>query len=320
MSISEAKKIKNIVVIGGGTGTFAVLSALKQYPVDLTAVVSMADDGGSTGILRDQYGVLPPGDARRALVALSPSPVLRDLFNYRFANGDLEGHSFGNLFLSALEKIHGNFALAVSEAGRVLNIKGTVLPVTLDNVRLVARLANGKLIRGETNIDISRERARAAISHLWLEPKAMLNPAASEALQKADLIIIGPGDLYTSIIPNLLVAGMSEDLRQSKAKKVYVCNVMTKYGETHGYKAEDFVCAIERYLGNGILDYALFNKTRPARAILAQYKKKRAELVALPRAMRTKKPKYIIADLLDGGNLVRHSSDKKFAKILLSLV
>lgn len=312
-------KEKNVVVIGGGTGTFVVLSALKQYLVHLTAVVSMADDGGSTGILRDQYGVLPPGDVRRALVALSPSPVLRELFNYRFADGDLHGHSFGNLFLSALEKIHGNFGSAVMEAGKLLNIKGNVLPVTLDNVRLCARLSDGALVRGENNIDIPQRSVRAAVAHLWLEPKATLNPAAAAALQWADLIIIGPGDLYTSIIPNLLVVGMPEALRASPAKKIYVCNMMTKYGETQGFRAEDFVAAIERYLGNDSLDYALFNKKRPSRPILARYKKEKAEFVAPPRSQKSGITKFIVNDFLDKGPLVRHTPNDKFAKILLSL-
>lgn len=317
--MKKTPRLKNIVVVGGGTGTFTVLAALKAYPVHLTAVVSMADDGGSTGILRDQYGVLPPGDVRRALVALSnTSDSLRDLFNYRFVSGDLEGHSFGNLFLGALEKIHGNFASAVSEAGRVLNIKGSVLPVTLDNVRLCARLVDGKLVRGETNIDIPRERVRAAISNLWLEPKATINPAALSALSRADLIVIGPGDVYTSIIPNLLVVGMPEAIRASNAKKVYICNLMTKYGETNGFRAEDFVGAVEQYLGTNTFDYALFNKTRPPRAVLLRYKKEKAEFVA-PPTTRGKNSRYIVADFLDDGSLIRHASDARLAKTLLSL-
>ena len=164
---------KRIVIIGGGTGTFTVLGALKKLPVHLTAIVSMADDGGSTGILRDQYGVLPPGDIRRALVALSPrSATLRKLFTYRFKNGDFGGHAFGNIFLSVMEKIEGNFARAVKETARILDISGDVIPVTLDSVRLIARLTDKSFVVGETNIDIPRSGARKPIASVWLDPRA----------------------------------------------------------------------------------------------------------------------------------------------------
>lgn len=318
-------KKSNIVVIGGGTGTFMVLSSLKEYPVNLTAIVSMADDGGSTGILRDQYGVLPPGDVRRALVALSQeSKTLRELFNYRFGAGDLEGHSFGNIFLSALEKISGNFASAVKEASRVLNLKGSVLPVTLDNIRLNAKLADGKIIKGETNIDIPRGRARARIEKVWLSSSAKINPEAKKAILSADMIVIGPGDLYTSIIPNFLVNGVSLAVKKSKAKKVYVCNLMTKYGETHGFRAEDFLGEIEKYLGLGVLDFAIFNKRSPHTSILARYKKEKAEFIEPPKigqhqmlTILTKK--IVLADLLAPGSFIRHDN-KKLARVLISLL
>src|SRR3989344_297873 len=249
------KKRPHFVVMGGGTGTFTVLSALKAYDVQLSAIVSMADDGGSTGILRDQYGVLPPGDVRRALVALSEASVeLRELFNYRFSSGDFAGHSFGNLFLSTLEKIQGNFGSAVEEASRILNVKGNVIPVTLGNVRLYARLQDGTTLSGETNIDIpKRGRSRAPIDTVWLRPKAKINPHAEKAIMDADVVVIGPGDIYTSIIPNLLVSGVPKALQQSKARKVYVCNLMTKFGETQNFTAMNFLDAIERYLGKDIL-------------------------------------------------------------------
>lgn len=316
--MSFVKKSKKVVVIGGGSGTFMVLSALRDYNINLTAIVSMADDGGSTGVLRDQYGVLPPGDVRRALVALSQeSKIMRELFNYRFGAGDLEGHSFGNIFLSALEKISGNFASAVKEASRVLNLKGNVLPVTLDNIRLNAKLADGKMIKGETNIDIPRGGARAKIEKIWLSPQAKINPEARAAILSADLIVIGPGDLYTSLIPNFLVRGVSLAVKKSKAKKVYVCNLMTKYGETHGFRAEDFVSEIERYLGRGILDYAIFNNKKPRQKILERYKKEKAEFVDPPLIPN---PKYILADLLDEGPFIRHSPRQKLAKVLTSLL
>lgn len=314
-------KDKRAVVIGGGTGTFNVLSGLKNFPVFLSAVVSMADDGGSTGILRDQYGVLPPGDIRRALVALSRSDkILRQLFVYRFRGGDLSGHSFGNIFLSTLEKITGDFSSAVEEASKLLNIRGTVLPVTLGNTRLYAKLADGKIIEGEANIDIPSTKTRAKIKKVWLKPSAEINPHAKEAILEADLIVIGPGDLYTSLIPNLLVRGVPEAIRKSKAKKVFVSNLMTKFGETQGFGAEDFVKEIEKYLGRGVLDATLFNNKKPSAKLLKKYRREQAEFVEPPKLRNTKKPKYIITELLDPGPLIRHDSRRKLAPALISIL
>lgn len=311
--MTELRK-KKVVVVGGGTGTFMVLSALREYPLELTAIVSMADDGGSTGILRDQYGVLPPGDVRRALVALSDAPALRELFNYRFEKGDLKGHSFGNIFLSTLEKISGNFASAVSEASRILNIKGEVLPVTFQDVRLYAELDDGKILKGETNIDISRTKFRAKIKKVWLSPAAKINSEAKEAITRANLIVVGPGDLYTSLIPNLLVRGVPEAIKKSKANKVFVCNLMTKFGETHGFTGKDFVEEIEKYLGKNILDFVVFNNKKPVDAILAKYKKEKAEFVE-PQIIEN----GILTDLLAPGPFIRHDH-KKLAKVLTSLL
>lgn len=313
--------MKHVVVIGGGTGTFTVLSALKKFPVHLTAVVSMADDGGSTGMLRDQYGVLPPGDIRRALVALSDSEgILRELFNYRFKEGGLHDHNFGNLFLAALEKITGDFTLALREASELLNINGEVVPVTLDDIRLYAELEDGKILRGETQIDIPKSSVRMPIKKIWLQPEAKMNPSVKRVLHHADLIILGPGDLYTSVVPNLLVKGVSEAIKASKAKKVYVSNLMTKFGETHGFSGKDFIGKIEQYLGKNILDYVIFNSKKPPTAVLKKYKKEQAELVTAEGLnLKSKKPKYILADLLDSGNLIRHSQ-AKLAKVILSLL
>lgn len=313
--------MKNIVVIGGGTGTFTVLTALKKYPVHLAAVVSMADDGGSTGILRDQYGVLPAGDVRRALVALSESSdVMRDLFNYRFKGGGLQEHNFGNLFLAALEKVTGDFSSAVREASNILNIDGEVAPVTLDNVRLCARLADGKIIRGETNIDIQRTPHRAPIVEIWLEPEPFMNPSLKRILKNADIIVIGPGDLYTSIIPNLLVPGVKEEIRQSKAKKVFICNLMTKRGETDGFTAKDFLGVMEKYLGKDALDFAVFNNKRPPERLLRKYRREGAEFVEPPAAENGhRKPKYIFGDFIDTDKFVRHGPLRKLGKLLASL-
>lgn len=309
------------MIIGGGTGTFTVLSALKKHHVYLSAIVSMADDGGSTGILRDQYGVLPPGDVRRALVALSEdSGTLRKLFNFRFKNGDLAGHSFGNLFLSALEKIKGNFAEAVEEASKILNVKGSVIPVTLNGVRLCARLEDGTIIKGETNIDIPGNRSLSPIDKMWLSPEAQINPSARKAIANADVIVMGPGDLYTSIIPNLLVRGMPEAISASKAKKAYICNLMTKFGETQNFISDDFVREIEHYLEDGILDVVILNKKKPLKRILEQYKQDKSEFVEISQASSIKNhPHFILADLIDRGTLVRHDP-KKLAVALLSLL
>lgn len=318
----ERRKRKRIVTIGGGTGSFAVLTALRDYPVRLSAIVSMADDGGSTGVLRDQYGVLPPGDVRRALVALSRSrETLRDLFNYRFRGGDLRGHSFGNLFLTALEKTTGSFSRALKEAGQILNICGDVIPVTLERARLTARLHDGTILHGETNIDIPKERGRAPIEKVWLTPHVRLNPRAREALAAADAVVIGPGDLYTSIIPNLLVSGMSVAIRRAKAKKIYLANMMTKRGETDGFTAADFVREVERYLGHGVLDYVVINSRRPRPEVLRRYRLKGAAFVS-PEVIvaRGGRPRYVVRDLLSReGTLVRYDQ-KKLAQAILALI
>lgn len=313
--------MENIVTIGGGTGTFMILTALKKYPVHLTAIVTMADDGGSTGMLRDQYGVLPPGDVRRALVALSESSeTMRNLFNYRFTGGGLQGHSFGNLFLTALEKVTGNFASALQEASNILNIDGEVAPVTLDDVRLCARLADGKLVRGETNIDIPRVAHRSPVKDVWLEPEARMNPSLKRILKNADLIVIGPGDLYTSIIPNFLVPGVKEEIKKSKAKKVFICNLMTKRGETDGFSAEDFLNVMEKYIGKNVLDFAIFNNKKPPERLLRRYRREGAEFITPPAPRKNgHRPKYIIDDFIDTDTFVRHGPRRKLGKLLVSL-
>lgn len=316
------KKRKNFVIIGGGTGTFTVLDALKKHSVDLTAIVSMADDGGSTGVLRDQYGALPPGDIRRALVALSEdSGMMRRVFEYKFPKGDLSGHSVGNLLLSALEKITGNFAGAIEEASKILNVRGKVIPVTLDNVRLCAELRDGTLIKGETNIDIPKSRKkRSPIKKVWLEPKAELYDAARKAIFNADVIVIGPGDLYTSLIPNLLVSGMPKALAESKAKKVFICNLMTKFGETDGFSSIRFFREVEKYVGKHVLDFVLINVRMPLSKILKEYKKEGSELVDFSMLVYlSTHPQFILEDIISEGELVRHDP-VKLAKVLLSLV
>ncbi len=262
-----------VVVIGGGTGSFAVLSGLKNYAQHITALVSMADDGGSTGVLRDELGALPPGDVRQCLVALSrSSDTMRELFNYRFPKESFAGgHSFGNLFLTALEKITGNFADAVHLAGEVLNVAGQVEPMTLDDIRLVMKLPDGTIIRNEKEIG---ERAiDGRNTQFWLEPKAKINPAALEAIVSADIVVLAPGDLYTSLAPALLVGGVGDALAASEAKVVYVSNLVTSHGQTDGYKVHDFADEIERFIGRQRLDYVLYNNVTPSDDLLKRYAK-----------------------------------------------
>ena len=260
-----------IVVIGGGTGSFTLLSALKNHTKNITAIVNMADDGGSTGVLRDELGVLPPGDVRQCLVALSEYPKIRELFNYRFDEGGLSGHSFGNLFLTALEKMTGNFAIAVEEASKVLDIVGRVEPVTLDKVTLVMQGSNGNITRGEFQIGQANFGAEVR-PEMLLDPVPTLNPKARQAILDADAVVIAPGNIYGSLAPTLIVPDMSEVLNQTKAKKMYVCNLATKPGQTDGFTVNDFAQEIERF-GKFSLDYVFYNDSNPDPSLLERYAK-----------------------------------------------
>lgn len=263
--------MKKVVVIGGGTGNFAVLRGLKSYRVDLSAIVSMADDGGSTGILRDELGVLPPGDVRQCLVALSNSSnMMRSLMNYRFENGGLEGHSFGNLWLSALEKVTGSFEKAVEEMGKILFIKGKVIPVTTHQVRLKMLLNNRHLLEGEREVYLSQEIDQGYRS-IYLEPFPKANPRAIHEIMNADLIVMGPGGLHTSLIPNLLVDGVSNALRNSSAKKTFVVNLMNRKGQTTGFTVKSYLEEICRFIGDDIFDYILVNNQTPPQELIEVY-------------------------------------------------
>ena len=304
---------KKIVVIGGGTGVFTVLSGLKKYFSDLTAVVTMADDGGSTGILREEFGILPPGDIRRALIALSTSDnkMLSQLFNYRFAEGGgLSGHSFGNLMITALERLTGSFDKAIKEASKIFALKGKVIPVTLQHTRLHAKLENGQIVSKESNIDIPRHDGHLKIKKVWLKPAVKINPEAEKEILAADLIIIGPGDLYTSLIPNLLVRDLKKSLKQTKAKVIYFVNMMTKHGETDNFRASDFLRVLENYLGRGVLDYVAVNSKKPASARLRSYVSEHACLVENDFKKTNKKPILIAADLMRPRGFIRHDAEK----------
>lgn len=326
MSSKRVKKQK-IVTIGGGTGSFMLLSGLRLHGVDLTAIVSMADDGGSTGVLRDELGVLPPGDIRQCLVALSgSSQTLRDLFNYRFADGGLSGHSFGNLFLSTLEKLTGSFDEAVDEAGAVLGIQGKVVPVTLDNINLRAHLHSGATIEGEHNINSAK---LDNLKKLELSPRAGLNPKARQAIHEADKIIINPGNLFCSIIPNLLVDGIKEALLTSSAKKIYVVNLMNKPDHTRNYTSYDYVSQIEKYLKKDFFDYIIVNKEMPTHEARAKYMADGEELI-LPGDITRHRAEIILEDLLNkeiyekpkgdklARTLIRHDN-KKLAELIIDI-
>lgn len=304
---SQAK----VVFIGGGTGGFTMLSGLRNHFKNIAAIVTMADDGGSSGILREDFGILPPGDVRQALVALSAADnkILSELFNYRFKEGRLKEQSFGNMMITALERITGKFDQAIREAATILSVEGDVIPVTLKNVHLEARLAGGKVLRGEHVIGGSRNDQHEEIKEAWLTPAATANPEAIRAIREANLIVIGPGSLYTSIVPNLLVRGIPEALKKTKAKVVYFVNLTTNFGETTGFTARDFVRTIEDYAGKNVIDYVVVNKKRPSPALLKRYLEIRSELVQDDlRGM--KRPRVIRADLLRARGFLRHDPDR----------
>ncbi len=322
--MKETHKSPKIVVIGGGTGIHSLLRGLKKYTDDIVAVVTMMDTGGSSGRLRDEFGHLPPGDIRQALVALSPSDrsslVLRQLFNYRFSKGGgLEGHSFGNIFITGLTEVTGGIDKAIGEAGKILGIKGKVLPVTLSNSNLVARLVNGKEIMGEKNIDVRKETPDIKIDYIYLDPQAYAHKPVLEEIESADVIVLGPGDLYTSILPNLLVDGVAEAINFSRAKKVYICNLMTKHGESDGFSASDFVKEIRNYLDDGELDYVIVNSGVLPEKIVQRYSKEKAYPVEVNIDQLKKLAKNVLAKpVASVSTLLRHDSGK-IARLIIGI-
>lgn len=264
----KATTKKKIVVIGGGSGTFTVLSGLKKYPLDLTAIVAMSDSGGSTGMLRDELGVLPPGDVVRCLVALSrQDDLMRKLMDYRFDGGTLKGHRFGNLLLSALEKTTGSFDAAIEKASDILRTNGRVIPSTLDKVNLVALVGN-RIVKTEEKIQMTK--LNGSLKKLYLEPRGRANPKALKAIADADAIVIGPGGFYSAIAPNLLVRGIPEAIKKSKARKIFVCNLMTKKEHTQNYSVAAYTYGLEKYLG-GKVDAVIFNNKMPSESVMKRY-------------------------------------------------
>lgn len=305
-------KKKKIVTIGGGTGSFTLLTGLKNYPFELTAIVTMTDDGGSTGILRDELGVLPPGDVRQCLVALSDSSeMLRKIMNYRFEEGSLKGHNFGNLFLSALEKINGSFDKGIKQAHDILNIKGLVVPVTKKNTNVIMELQDKTVLIGEKQISNNDKLEKVGIKKHYLKPEARANSQAIKKILEADAIIIGPGNHYCSIVPNLLVEGVSKAIRQTKAKVFYCANLVNKKGHTGSFSVDDYVKSINSYIGDERVDYVLYNTKKPHPRLIEKYKNAQELLVIYDNEeVDQRKYKVIAADLISQKKFTYSKSDK----------
>ena len=313
-------KPKKIVCLGGGNAMpQAVLAGLKKYPVKLSVICAMLDSGGSAGRLRRDYKIVSPGDIRRSFIALAnTSPVIEELFNYRFQAGELKGHNFANLLITALELSANNYEEVMEEMKKILSIKHQVLPVTLDKSSLYAILENGKIIAGETNIDVPKHNGNLKIKKVFLRPKAKVYPKALLAIKEADLIVIGPGDLYSSLAQILLTEGIAEGIRKSKAKKAYICNAMTKYGETNNFTVLDFTNEIEKYLGCG-LDYVIYNSFFPQKQRIKNYKKEHPELLEIVKINENlPKRKFIGKNLLPSAGAIVHDTHK-LTKVILGL-
>ncbi|WP_407306324.1 uridine diphosphate-N-acetylglucosamine-binding protein YvcK [Desulfosporosinus sp. SB140] len=307
-----------IVVVGGGTGLSSLLRGLKNYTCNLTAIVTVSDDGGSSGRLREEMGIQPPGDVRNCLVALADTEDIMDtLFSYRFESGTLEGHSLGNLFLAGLTDTFGDFQKGIEQVSKVFALRGKVFPSTLEQVELMADFEDGRRVEGETAVrDIDGK-----ICRVFLKPSDCTPlPDALQALEEADLIVLGPGSLYTSVLPNLLVAGLREKIRKVNAPCVYVCNVMTEKGETDGYRVSDHLKAILDHCGPGFVDAVLATRGEITLSILQRYVEEEAvPVITDPKEVERLGAKYFEANLVQERNVVRHDPDK-LAKELIRLL
>jgi uncharacterized cofD-like protein len=311
----------NIVTIGGGTGSYTTLSGLKKLDnVSLKALVSMADDGGSTGVLRDELGVLPPGDVRQCLVALSEhSEIVRSLINYRFSEGTLKGHNFGNIFLAALEKVTGDFSKGVEVASEILKVNGTVIPITKDKAELGIALVDGTLLQGENNIQ-DADLQNVSIDKIFYKNNVALSESAQNAIHEADFIILGPGNYYCSLVPNLIVNGFKEALRDSKAKIIMPINLTNKNGHTIKWKVSTYVNQTEKYL-NRKIDFVLINNENPSREQVEKYKLEEGDGVLVeddfkdPRGVRVPLLSHLFFDksandiFPSSKGFIRHDSD-----------
>lgn len=314
--ISNVKKKKTkgrkIVVFSGGSGGATILRGLKKHFHNPTAIVTMFDSGGSTGRLRDEFGILPPGDVRACILALAPenrSVMLRALLNYRFTSqGGLNGHNLGNLILTALGDISGGEEKGIEALSELLQIEGRVLPVTLDYANLYARLSNGQILEGETTIDL-RTETDLLIKKVYLEPKVKVYLPTQEAIMTADIIVFGPGDLYTSIIPSLLVGGITKTLSKTKAKLVYVCNIMTKPSETKQYDASMHAREILKYAHRDEFDVIVCNKSPIRKNVLEEYAREGKEPVRISETLSQFTKKIITKNLVSSSDTLRHDSD-----------
>jgi uncharacterized cofD-like protein len=307
-----------VVTVGGGTGLSSLLRGIKHLVpdtiTDLTAIVTVADNGGSSGRLREEMQIPAPGDIRNCIVALAEDEdVLAKVFQYRFREGEgLKGHSFGNLFLSVLTKITGNFLDAVEITSDILKIKGRIIPSTDQLVDIVAEFTDGKIIKGETQITEYGKKLKGQISSIWMEPEDVKAPQeAVEKIKNADVIILGPGSLYTSIIPNLLVKDIKNAIVSSNAYKIYICNVMTQYGETDRFTASRHIKTIHEVVGTSFINAAILNTTIPPDELLRKYMKENSEPVTADAGNISRMGITVYAeDLLDAGDYVRHNPEK----------
>jgi uncharacterized cofD-like protein len=317
---------KSIVVIGGGSGSSAALRGLKSYDIDLTVIVTMFDSGGSTGILREEFGYPPLGDIRQCLVALSPNEdeqvsVLNQALGFRFDSGSsLRGHSVGNLVLAALTTVYDGVQGAIDELSRMMQLEGQVVPVTLDEAHLCARLVDGAIVRTESAIDL-RGNNGPGISEVYLDAVVKANPRALEAIERADAILLGPGDLYTSVVPNLLVEEVSNAIRDTKSPVIYACNLMTKLGETAGYGASTFASEVVRYIGGRKLDHLLVNNAKFSPEVLDVYGAEDASPVELDNGNAEKfADQIMVSDLAYvDGLTVRHHSERLAAIVMAAI-
>lgn len=308
-----------IVAVGGGTGLSTMLRGLKSYTQRLTAIVTVADDGGSSGMLRQDLGILPPGDIRNCILALADTePIMKQLLTYRFTEGALAGHSFGNLFLAAMNGISDSFDEAVKKVSDVLAVVGRVLPVTTENVSLSAILEDGRVIEGESHIG-HRANISGNIDRVYLTPRSP-KPANGviEAIESAELIVLGPGSLYTSIIPNLLVDGVVEAIKKSDAPKIYVCNIMTQMGETDEYTVYDHVRAIEKHSYDGIIDFVIANNEQIPSSLIENYAEENAHMIEIDAEKFTGKTKLVQGNLLlVEDEYIRHNFSRLARAIML---
>jgi len=310
---------RRIVVLGGGTGLAALLSGIKKYSSNITAIVTVTDDGGSSGRLRKEYDTLPPGDIRNCLVALADAgPLMQELFQFRFkGEGEVVGHNFGNLFITALSKITGDFEEAIKQSSKVLAIRGKVLPASIEPVRLIAHLKDGTKVIGETNI----AQAASPISRIELEP-ADCQPVQDsiDEISQADAIILGPGSLYTSVIPNILIKPIARALAESKAVKIYVSNVMTQAGETNGFTASQHLKALFDHAGAQLVDYCVINTTPIPKGLLLKYKGEDAHPVKNDiEEIKALGALPVKGDILNTEDYVRHDSEK-LAGLVMDLI